>query len=319
VKEASVRVGTPAAHGDIGARLMLVLLCMVWGTTWPIMKIALEEVPPLSMRTASTAIGGLTLYCICFVTRRSLRIPNAKAWAHVFVASMLNIVGFSVLSVYAQLAAATSRVAILSYTMPVWSVLLAWIFLRERPTGRQTIALGLCAAGLAVLIYPLTAAGFPLGIGLAVATGLIWSAGTVYLKWARIDADPMGVAMWQMTLACIVIAACMMLFEGGPGFAAASPKALFATAVVGFAGNGIAYGLWFSIVGRLSAVAASLGVLGSPVIGVVTSILILGDRPTPADFVGFALILAACACILLGRQQSAKKIIEADLDAPARS
>ncbi len=73
------------------------------------------------------------------------------------VASLLNIVAFTVFGSFAQLTAATSRVTILAYTMPIWAVLLAWLFLGERPNRVQGIALGLCAAGLAVLIYPLAA------------------------------------------------------------------------------------------------------------------------------------------------------------------
>ncbi len=104
----------------------------------------------------------------------------------------LNIIGFSVFSAFAQLAATTSRVTILAYTMPVWSVLLAWPFLGERPSRMQWIALALCIAGLAILIYPLTGSGVPLGIMLALAVGLSWAAGTVYVKWAHIELDPMG-------------------------------------------------------------------------------------------------------------------------------
>jgi drug/metabolite transporter (DMT)-like permease len=63
----------------------------------------------------------------------------------------------------------------------------------------------------------------------------------------------------------------------------------------------VAYGLWFSIVHRLPALTASLGVLGSPVIGVIASVLMLGERPTTTDIVGFALVLAASACALLAR------------------
>jgi drug/metabolite transporter (DMT)-like permease len=289
---------------DIRAKLMLVLLCLIWGITWPLMKVALVEIPPFSMRASSAACGALTLYLVCLVKRRSFRIPNAKAWAHVVIAALLNIVGFSLFSAFAQLATATSRVTILAYTMPIWSVLLAWLCLGERPTGTQAVALGLCGAGLAILIYPLTATGIPIGILLAIATGASWAAGTVYLKWARINADPMGVASWQLTIAFVVLAGCMLAFEGRLGLGALGAvhaKALFATAFVGVAGNGIAYGLWFEIVRRLPAAAASLGVLSVPVIGIIASVVILGEVPTSADVVGFALIFAASACVLLAR------------------
>ena len=291
-----------AGRADIGARVMLVILCFIWGVTWPLMKIALREIPPLSMRTVTSALGALVLYLVCRVTNRSLRVPNAKAWAHIIVASLLNVVAFVVFGSFAQLTAATSRVTILSYTMPIWAVLLAWPFLGERPNRIQAIALGLCAAGLAILIYPLTATQIPPGIWLALLTGICWGAGTVYLKWARIDADPMGVASWQLTIAFIVIAICLLLVEGRLHLGAAHAPALLATVFAGIFANGVAYGLWFAIVRRLPAGTASLGVLGTPVVGVVASILILGDRLTVPDMTGFALVFTASACVLFARK-----------------
>lgn len=287
-------------RADIGARLMLVILCVIWGVNWPLMKIALNEIAPFSMRASTACLGALVLYLVCIAKRRSLWIPTAKAWAHVIVASLLNIVAFSICSTFAQLTAATSRVTILVYTMPIWTVLLAWLFLRERPNSMQSAALALCGAGLAVLIYPLTEAVIPPGILFALVTGLSWAAGTVYLKWARIEADPMGVASWQLTIAFFVLVACLLIFEGRLDLHA-SLRALSAMAFTGIFANGVAYGLWFAIVRRLPAATASLGVLSSPVLGVMASVLILGERPTASDLIGFAFIFAASTCVLLAR------------------
>jgi drug/metabolite transporter (DMT)-like permease len=284
---------------DFGARLMLVLLCLIWGITWPLMKIALNEFPPLTMRAAAAILGAATYYFMCVLMRRSLRIPSPKIWAHILVGSVLNIVAFSLFSAFAQLAASTSRVTILAYTMPIWSVLLAWVFLGERPNRMQATALVLCAAGLVVLIYPLTANGVPLGIVYALAVGVCWAGGTIYLKWAHIEADQMGVGSWQMTVAAVIIVACMLGFEGRPRFGGAHLDGILATAWTGIPGNGIAYALWFTVVRRLPAVTASLGVLAVPVVGVISSSLILREVPTVADMIGFALIFVASACVLL--------------------
>ena len=285
---------------------MLIILCLIWGATWPIMRIALYEIPPLSMRTVTAALGSLTLYLACRLQGRSLHIPNLTAWTHVTIASLLNIVAFTVFGSFAQLTAATSRVTILAYTMPIWAVLFAWPLLGERPNRIQTAALFLCATGLAILIYPLTETKIPPGIWLALLTGVCWAAGTIYLKWAQIKADPMAVASWQVTIAFIITAAFMMIFEGRLHIAGASRLALLCTASTGFLANGVAYGLWFAIVRRLPAMTASLGVLGSPVIGVVASILVLGERPSAADIVGFALIFAASSCVLFARPAMVK-------------
>jgi drug/metabolite transporter (DMT)-like permease len=297
--------GTPA-HADVGARLMLAALGLIWGITWPVMKIALNEIPPLSMRASAAVFGAVTYFLLCVLMRRSLRIPSPKAWTHILVASLLNIVAFSLFSAFAQLVATTSRVAILAYTMPIWSTLLAWPILGEQPNRVQAIALVLCAAGLAILIYPLTANGIPLGIIFALAVGVCWGGGTVYLKWAHIEADQMGVGSWQMTIAAVILAACMLIFDGRPHFGGAHLDGVVATAWTGIAGNGIAYALWFTIIRRLPAVTASLGVLASPVIGVIGSFLLLGEVPTAADMIGFALIFVASACVLLTRQSAVK-------------
>jgi drug/metabolite transporter (DMT)-like permease len=294
-----------AGHADVGARLMLVLLCFIWGITWPVMRIALYEIPPLSMRTVTSALGAMTLYAVCRFQGRSLRIARAKDWLHITIASLLNIVVFMVLGSFAQLTAATERVTILAYTMPIWAVLLAWPLLGERPSRTQSFALMLCIAGLAILIYPLAATKVQPGIWLALLTGVSWGAGTVYLKWAQIKADPMGVASWQVTVAFFITGTFMLIFEGGLHFGAADSKALLATASTGFLANGVAYGLWFAIIRRLPAATASLGVLGSPVIGVIASMLILSERPTSADIIGFAMIFTASACVLLARPAKA--------------
>jgi drug/metabolite transporter (DMT)-like permease len=301
----SDRRSTALAHADVGARLMLVALGLIWGITWPVMKIALIEIPPLTMRGTTAVLGAVTYYLMCVIMRRSLRVPSPKAWAHILVASLLNIVAFSLFSAFAQMVATTSRVAILAYTMPIWSTLLAWPFLGERPNRVQATALVLCAVGLATLIYPLTANGIPLGVVFAVAVGVCWGGGTVYLKWAQIAADQMGVGSWQMTMAAVVLVACMLIFDGGPQFGRAHLDGALATAWTGIASNGIAYALWFTVVQRLPAVTASLGVLASPVIGVIGSFFILGEVPTTSDIIGFALIFTASACVLLTRHSTA--------------
>ncbi len=301
------RSGTPA-RADLGARLLLVALSLIWGITWPVMKVALNEIPPLTMRGTAAVFGAVTYFLLCLLMRRSLRIPSPKAWAHVLVASLLNIVAFSLFSAFAQLLATTSRVAILAYTMPIWATLLAWPFLRERPNRVQAIALMLCGIGLAILIYPLMSNGIPLGIVFALAVGMCWGGGTVYLKWAQIDADQMGVGSWQMTIAAVILVAAMLAFDGRPHFGGAHVDGLLATAWTGIFSNGMAYALWFTIVRQLPAATASLGVLASPVIGVIGSFFILGEVPTTADMVGFALIFAASACVLLTRQSTVAPI-----------
>jgi drug/metabolite transporter (DMT)-like permease len=289
----------PDASPDMTARLMLVLLSLGWGVTWPMMRIALDEIPPFSMRVATMLLGAVTLGLLIVLRRRSFALQGAAAVAHVTVAGLLNIVSFSILTPFAQLYAATSRVTILVYTMPIWARLMARVVLGERIAGVRALALALCVAGMAVLIYPLTASGIPGGIVLALGAALGWAAGTIYLKWAQIRDDPMAVTFWQVVIGFVVIAVCQPLFEGPLHLWPVRAETLGALLFAGLIGSGISYFLWFDIVRRVSAMTASLGVLSVPAVGVVSSVLIIGERPTLPDMLGFALILASSACVLL--------------------
>ena len=81
--------------------------------------------------------------------------------------------------------------------------------------------------------------------------------------------------------------------------AARRPTAYWRSSYVGLFGVGLAHFLWWSIVGRLPTITASLGSLLVPVIGVSASAVLLGERPTLPDIVGFVMIFAAAACVLL--------------------
>ena len=126
-----------------------------------------------------------------------------------------------------------------------------------------------------------------------------WAAGTVYLKWARIDADPIVVAAWQLVTGFLVVVIALPFVEGGLHLTQAHPPAVFGMVFTGWVGSGLAYFLWFKIIGRLPAMTASLGILSAPVIGVISTAVMLGERPTVPDMIGFALIFAASACVLL--------------------
>src|SRR5215467_4366753 len=253
----------PAATETIKARIFLVLLCLGWGLTWPMMKIALDEIPPFSMRVAMLTLGILTLTSLSLLQGRSLRIPSARTLAHLCAASLFNIVAFSVFTPFAQMSAATSRVAIVVYTMPIWATLMARPILGERLTIMRALGLALCIGGMTVLIYPLAALGIPTGILLAIGAAVSWAAGTIYLKWARIDSDPMAAAVWQVIIGVIVIGAMLPAVEGSLHLNQAHRAAILALIFAGIVGSGISYFLWFDIVRRLPATVASLGVLSS--------------------------------------------------------
>jgi drug/metabolite transporter (DMT)-like permease len=150
----------------------------------------------------------------------------------------------------------------------------------------------------------LAGAGIPIGLLLALGTGISWAAGTVYLKWACIDADPIVVAAWQLVTGFLVVVVALAFIEGGLHLTQAHFPAMFGMVFTGWVGSGVAYFLWFKIVGRLPAMTASLGILSVPMVGVLSTVALLGEWPTVPDMAGFALIFAASACVLLPSREA---------------
>jgi drug/metabolite transporter (DMT)-like permease len=287
------------------AKLLLLALSFCWGLSWSAMRIALDEVSPWSMRLIGYSIGAATLLILLKAQGRSLYIPRGRDRLHVFVAALFIVVAFGIAGTFAQLMANTSRVIIVNYSMPVWSSLMAYFVLRERINQRAAIGLALCVAGLAVLVAPVMEQSMrePIGLLLALVCALGWGGGTVYMKWARIKGDLLAITFWQIVVGVVAFSIGYLTFEGIPKFEPLLWRTWGGLLFNGILGTGIAYFIWFNIIGRLSTVMASLGSLINPVVGVIGAVILLGDRPTGPDLIGFALIFAAAACVMLPRRE----------------
>jgi len=289
------RVGASAAGS---ARLLVLLLAFAWGFNWIAAAIALPEVPPWSLRFAGAGIGAVTLFGAALLTGHDLHVPRGER-VHVMVASLFNVALFQVLSAFAQVSGATSRAIIITYSMPIWATVLSRLLLRERLNAVRWLALALCVAGLTILISPLVETGVPRSVLYALGCAFSWAFATVYIKWMKVTVPPLANAAWQLLFGFCFIAVGTFIFDGYPRLWPVHTEALLAVLYVGIAGVGLAHFLWWSIVGKLPTITASIGALLVPVIGVTASTVILGERPSAPDIVGFALIFAAAACVLL--------------------
>ncbi len=283
---------------------MLVALSFAWGLTWPAMRIALDEIPPFSMRVVTLGLGAGALFAVARLQGRSFALGSAKNCAHLVVSAILNVLSFSLFSVIAMLFASTGRVAMLSYTMPIWAAVFAWFVLGERLTRARIVALAavcrrdgdpdLSAAANRQCHRPRDRDRHRGELG------------------GRHRVCEMGAHERRSDRQCGVADflrlrdrhRCLPLFEGSLHLTQASMLAVFATIFAGLVGSGLAYFLWFNIIGRVPAMTASLGVLSAPVIGVLSTAVLLGEIPTAPDIVGYVLIFAASVCVLLPSREA---------------
>lgn len=290
-----------AQHTDqvTRAKLLLALCGVCWGVCWPVIKIGLVGFTPWTYRLLSFTVGAATLMALVKLTGRRLCEPRGMTWVHLLASSLLNVVAFGLFSTIAMLTATTSRVAVVSYSFPVWACLLAWLILGEKLRGGGALGLALCIAGLIVLIYPVLDSSAIIGLGLSLAAAMAWAVGTIYLKLVRIPGDMLVNTAWQIAIAAAVMLVCVLAVQGWPTFEPAPITAIAAVVFNGLVGSAICYLLWYYVIGHLPATTASLGSLASPAVGVMTAALFLREWPTIGDIVGFSLIFAAAACAIL--------------------
>jgi len=286
------------ADGGAGDKALVVLVSFVWAINWIIAAIALRELSPWSLRFAATGIGAGTLFAAAVLSGQSLQVPRGEVF-HIMVVGFFNVAALQVLSGFAQLSGATSRAIIITYSMPIWATLLSFFVLGERLNALRWLAYALCIAGVAILISPLFVDTFPPFVIYSLGCALSWAFGTVYMKWMKSSVGPLVNAAWQLLFGFGFVAAGCLSFEGLPHLWPLRAETAWAVVFVGLFGVGLAQFLWWRIVGRLSPVTASIGSLLVPVIGVTASALVLDERPTGADIVGFIMIFAAAVFVLL--------------------
>lgn len=297
----AIPIAQPDAPSQVAARASLLLVSLLWGLNWPSGKFVLHDFSPWAFRTICFSGSALLLVAIARWQGISLRIEPGWARLHVVVAGFLNVACFGVLIAFGQLGAMTSRVAICAYTMPLWAALLARPILGERLDRKRGIALAFGAGGLGLLLAPLTAGGLPVGIVFALGAGFCWALGTVYLKWAQVRADPIALTVWQLVCGAVAVFAGLLI----AGLKPPAPVHLLSVAALAYTtvlGTGLGYLLWFRSAARLPATTAGLGSLLVPVVGVLSSALLIGDRPSATDLGGFALISVAAVFTLIPRR-----------------
>jgi len=287
-----------ARTGSAGAKLLVVFMGFAWGFNWIATRIILQSLPPWTMRTLGVGLGAIVLMVAALVLRTPIGVPRVDR-LKILIAGFFNVAIFNVCSAYAQIYGSTSRAVVIAYSMPIWASLLARILLKEKLTPLKLIALSLCAIGLVILIGPLARSGFPLGALFALGCAWSWAAGTIYLKAVKLVTPTLVASFWQLLFGWIMLAAGVAAFEGVPHLWPLQASVIAWIAYNGLIGMGLTYFIWFVIVDRLPTITASVGSLLVPVVGVIGSAIVNGERLGLYDIVGFALIFAAAASVLL--------------------
>jgi len=278
-----------------GALAALAGTILIWAYSWVVMKQALDWAGPFDFAALRYLFGALVLFAALAVSGQSLRPPPLMATVLI---GLCQTAAFQGLEQWALVGGGAGHVALLAYSMPFWSVLLAWPLLGETPSARHWLGLVLAAAGLLCILEPWQGLGSPSSTVLALAGGAAWAAGTVLSKrlFQRHAVSALSLTAWQMLVGALVLGGVALLVPARPiTWNWAFTGALVYSAVMA---SSVAWGLWLVVLKRLPTAVASLSSLGVPVVSVLLAWLILDERPDAMEWLGIALVLAGLASVV---------------------
>jgi drug/metabolite transporter (DMT)-like permease len=274
----------------------LALLSLIWGYNWIAMKVALQYATPIDVAAVRFGLGALALMPAARYMGYGLTVPRAE-WRHVGILSAI-LAGNFFLTLTALDLAGVGRTAVLNYTMPFWTLLLARWWLKERLRPLQWAAVAAALAGLLVLI-DLVHLRYWVPSVLAVVSGLFWAVSVVLIKslQGRVRAHLMTITAWQMAL-CALLLWVVALATGTPAVDWSWPF-LAAIGFSAFLGSAFSWMLFYYALARLPAGLAGLGTLATPVIGVFAAWIHFGERPSMVDATGMLLIVGGLLLLAL--------------------
>jgi drug/metabolite transporter (DMT)-like permease len=277
---------------------LLLAAIVIWGANWPVMKTGLAHITPIWFSATRFALGAVCLFVLQGVTG-TLRLPSRRDWPLIVSVGLLQMLAFTVLGAIAMTQIPAGRSAVLAYTTPLWVTPAALLFFGERLSARLLIGTLLGVIGVGVLLNPLTLdwdnrtlinANLML-----LAASFCWALCILHLRYYKGSSSAYQLAPWQMLLASVPLTIMAWLIEGP--FTGDNSRTLWEVAL--FVGP-VATAFCFCAVNAasmwLSTTSMSSAMLGVPVVGLVMSVMFLGETLTTPLLVG---VLAIVGGILI--------------------
>ncbi len=282
--------------------VLLILLTLFWGVNWPIIKIALEDLSVLTFRAVCLAGGAVVILLLSRALGHSLMVPR-RHWPMLGLCALFNITGWQLLTGYGVDLTSSGRAAIIGYTMPLWAAPLGFLVLGENVTWRRAVALTLGTAGLAILIVSDIEKldQTPLGALFMLAGAIFWACGTIAQK--RVDwGIPTTVLVgWQYVIGGvpIYIAAAVFVDNEAVSFSTLWPLlSVIYNILIAFV---FCYYAYYEVVRIFPVGIATVGTLATPIVGVFSGALLLGENLAWPEYSALTLVVVGLGLPILWR------------------
>lgn len=283
--------------------VLLVLLTVVWGLNWPIMKVGVAHFPPLTFRMVAMWLAVPVLAAVLWQQQAPWTVPRA-AWGKLAMLTLTNMLFWHCLMILAIPLLSSGRAAILGYTMPIFSAVLGAFCFGDRLAGRAWGGVAAAALGVVLLLWHETAAmgSRPVGVGLMLAAAAGWALGTQLLRRTSMPVPLMTLSFWMVLITAIVLTVLAALLER-ERWVWPDRTALVTILYNGPLAIGFAQVTWFFLARTLPPVASTLSVMLIPVIGVFSGAWWLGEVLHWQDWTAVGLMVVAIASVLWPARQ----------------
>jgi len=280
------------------ALFMLITLTLVWGTNWPLFPHAVREISVWTFRGIAMLGAGAALLLFARMRGHSLVVPR-RYWKTVTLATLFYLVIWNVASTYAAVMIPSGQAAVLGFTMPLWSALIAWAVLGERLNARLTLAVVLGGIGVGLLMVPSfqTYAAAPLGFAIGLSSAIGWAIGTLILKRGNVQVPVLVLTGWQLVLGSIPISIVALAIADTPWFMPSWQSVAVITWIM-LIPMCIGNVCWFTIVGLLPANVAGLSSVMVPVVAMISGAIINDEPLGPLHLASMVCCVAALALAL---------------------
>jgi len=279
----------------ISAFAALIVLTIIWGYNWVVMKSALQYAGPFQFAALRVFLGAVVLFVVIYATKRPLGL---KEFPTMLVLGLLQTVGFTGLLIWALVEGGAGKTAVLTYTMPFWVMLFAWPMLGEKVQGWQWLAVISAVFGMLLIFDPLHIKADGFSMFLAIISGVSWALSAIISKKLHKRSphlDLLNLTAWPMMLGSVPMLAIAFIVPAPPiqwtGYFIGS--VLFNV----FLSGALAWLLWLYALQILPAGVASMASMLAPVIGVLAAWIQLNEVPNRMELIGMVLIALSLVII----------------------
>lgn len=287
----------------------MLVLYVVWGSTYLGIAIAVDTIPPFAMAALRFGVAGSILLGWSVAREgRNFAIPARREWRDSAIVGALLLGGGMGMVAFGEQTVPSGITALLVAMMPVWVAVLGWLFLRERLPRLAVIGIIVGFVGVAILVGPSAGGGTgaldPVGLAAILISPISWAIGSLFASHrASLPARPLVATGLQMVSGAVVLA----IMAGASGqFASFDPGAVSQASMVALLyltiiGSILAFTTfgWLLRVAPLPLVTTYAYV--NPVVAVILGRLILGEAIDLRTAIAGAVIVIAVALIITSR------------------